>query len=230
MGWIIGLIIILVPVGGTGFIWTFERHVPSFRHHLPDRVYKLVYSSLIFATIYAWPAFFVYTTYIQTNLYPPSEVWVGIIVAVILPPLLGEIIGIYWDRIKPWWDSILQKFFQYETERHPSIPTAYDYVVQSLVNGKGARPLAMVHFTDATGHVRYLVVGYLCHASATPYPQDMYLNPTYFLGPENNFPSPGTYLHKQDRGCLIEYRHVTYTRILLPSEIRFSHSDRFLEP
>lgn len=219
MEWTAGLIIILVSIGGAGFVWTFERHVPSFRHNLPDRVHKLVYSSLIFAGIYAWPTFFVYTNYIRTEAYPPAAVWIGIIGAIILPPILGEIIGVYWDRIKLWWDAVLKRLFQYDSERRPSIPTAFDYVVRSLVNGKGVRPLVMARFTDTTGKTPYIVIGHLCHASATPYPQDMYLNPIYFHGSEGIFPGPGTFLFKQDGGCLIEYRNVTYTRILLPIQI-----------
>lgn len=225
MGWITGLIIILISTGGAGFIWTFERHVPSFRHHLPDRVHKLVYSSLIFAGLYVWPFYFVYTSYVQTKLHPPPWVWIGVIGAIILPPVLGEIVGIYWDRIKPWWETMLDKLFEYDSERYPSIPTAFDYVVRSLVNGRGVRPLVMVHFTDTTGNTPYLVIGYLCHASTTPYPQDMYINPTYFQGPEEKFEGPGSVLKKQDGGCLINYRNVTYTRILLPVQIDFQAVD-----
>lgn len=215
MAWITGLII-LISTGGAGFIWTFERHVPSFRQHLPDRIHKLIYSSLIFAVLYSWPIYSIYTDYISPNNRLSWVVWLGLIVAIILPPALGEIVGILWGHIRSCWEFILDKIFNYRQEWRPYIPTGFDYVIRSLVNRRKLRPLVLIRFTDTAGDKPYIVIGHLLHASSTPYPQDIYLNPIYFLGPEKKISHKNIILDKRDEGCLISYKDVIYTRIFLP--------------
>ena len=219
MGWIIGLLTIVVSTGGAGFLWAFERHVPSFRQHLPDRVHKLIYTSLIFAVVYAGPTYFVYVDYIQYADRIPEGVWIVLFVAIIIPPLLGELVGIYWNRIRSGWEFVLSQLFNYDPEQRPYIPTAFDYVVRR----RGVRHLVMIRYTDLATHTSHIIIGYLRHASATPYPQDMYLHPIYFHRPVDEFVDQflvaGTDLHKQDVGCLINYRNVIYTKILLPDQM-----------
>lgn len=214
MGWITGLIV-LISTGGAGFIWTFERHVPSFRQHLPDRIHKLIYSSLIFAVLYALPIYLVYTYYVSPGNLLPWWIWLGLIIAIILPPILGEIVGIYWDNIRSCWELILYKVFKHKPERRPYIPTGFDYVIRSLVNRRKLRPLVFIRFTDTAGDRPYLAIGHLRHASSTPYPQDIYLNPIYFLGPEKEISRENAILDKQNAGCLISYKDVVYTKIFL---------------
>ena len=90
------------------------------------------------------------------------------------------------------------------------------------------RPLVVIRFTDTAGDKPYLVIGHLLHASSTPYPQDIYLNPIYFLGPEEEISRKNVILDKQDEGCLISYMDVIYTRILLPEPQTdsFTHSQQ----
>ncbi len=220
MGWIAGLLVVLAPTGGAGFVWMFERHVPSFRQHLPDRVTKLIYSSLIFAVVLGCPIYYAYTYvdtyYLQLNRRLPGWVWIGLMVAVALPPTLGEIIGSYWEKIGNTWESIRRKLFRYRSngERwRPDIPTAFDYVIRLLMKERSLFPIVMIHYTN-TGAVPYVVVGHLGHASGTPNPQDIYLSTVYFYGPEEKFIDPGTTLKIQEGGCLINYKDVTYTRVL----------------
>ena len=215
MAWITGLII-LISTGGAGFIWTFERHVPSFRQHLPDRIHKLIYSSLIFAILYSWPIYSIYTDYISPNNRLSLAIWLGLIVAIILPPALGEIVGILWGHIRSGWEFILCKIFNYRQEWRPYIPTGFDYVIRSLVNRRKLFPLVLIRFTDTAGDKPYVAIGHLLHASSTPYPQDIYLNPIYFLGPEKRISHKTIILDKRDEGCLISYKDVVYTRIFLP--------------
>lgn len=224
MGWITGLLIILASTGGAGFVWMFERHVPSFRQHLPDRVTKLIYSSLIFAVVFGWPIYhastYVYKHYVELNKHPPGWVWIGLIAAVALPPTLGEIIGNYWERISTAWRSMCRKLFRHESKSEkwrPDIPTAFDYVIRLLMKKRSLVPIVAIHYTSA-GDVPYVVIGHLGHASGTPNPQDIYLSTVYYCGPERHFPKPGTTLEMQAIGCLINYKDVVYTRVKFSEE------------
>ena len=111
---------------------------------------------------------------------------------------------------------MLYKVFKHRQEWRPHIPTGFDYVIRSLVNRRRLRPLVVIRFTDTAGDKPYLVIEHLLHASSTPNPQDIYLNPIYFLGPEEKISHKNVILDKQDEGCLISYKDVIYTRILLP--------------
>lgn len=230
MAWVTGLLVILASTGGAGFVWMFERHVPSFRQHLPDRVTKLIYSSLIFAVVFGCPIYYastyVYTYYIKLDKRPPGWVWVGLIVVVVLPPVLGEIIGYYWEKICAIWGSIKvfirRRLFRHEPNDEfkyepkdekwrPDIPTAFDYVIRLLIKKRSLRPIVVIHYTN-TGNRRYVAIGHLGHASGTPNPQDIYLSKVYYCGPEKHI-KPGVVLRKQEIGCLINYKDVVYTRV-----------------
>lgn len=201
MGWITGLFVVLISTSGAGFIWAFEKRVPSLRQHLPDRVHKLIYSSLIFAVLYAWPIYFVHTNYIRPEIHPPSWVWIGLIIGVVIPPTLGGIVGANWAHIKRNIDT--------------NVPSVYNYILYSLARQKVNQklvPLAMIHFID-TSNSPSIVVGHLRHVSETPYEQDAYLYPIYYYGPEEKVSIPGTILDKQSMGSLIPYARIVSIRV-----------------
>ena len=156
------LLFALLIATGAGFRLGCERHVLNFRKHDPDRLIWLALAASLFLSLVAWPVY----------------AWVSFLVAVALPWLTGNMIGRFHRRRL----SDQSKSWQREREHRP---TGFDFVMQRSPSGKG--PFLYIELKAvADTDKKRVVIGRPRHASLTPYPQDVYIEPLYFDGLEQD--------------------------------------------
>ena len=156
------LLFALLIATGAGFRLGCERHVLNFRKHDPDRLIWLALAASLFLSLVAWPVY----------------AWVSFLVAVALPWLTGNMIGRFHRRRL----SDQSKSWQREREHRP---TGFDFVMQRSPSGKG--PFLYIELKAvADTDKKRVVIGRPRHASPTPYPQDVYIEPLYFDGLEQD--------------------------------------------
>lgn len=179
------LLFALLVATGAGFRLGYERHVLNFRKHDPDRLIWLALAAAFFLSLVAWP---VYELYDYVRPFPTGEhrhphpiAWVSFPVAVALPLLTGNMVG----RFRLRWFSDQPKSWQREREHRP---TGFDFVMQGSPSGKG--PFLYIELKEVAGEKeaggKRVVIGRPRHASPTPYPQDVYIEPLYFDGLEKD--------------------------------------------
>lgn len=172
----------LLIATGAGFRLGYERHVLNFRKHDPDRLIWLALAASLFLSLVAWPVYELYD-YVRPfaageHRHPHPIAWVSFPVAVALPWLTGNMIGRFHRRRL----SDQSKSWQREREHRP---TGFDFVMQRSPSGKG--PFLYIELKAVADiDKKRVVIGRPRHASPTPYPQDVYIEPLYFDGLEQD--------------------------------------------
>lgn len=176
------LLFALLIATGAGFRLGYERHVLNFRKHDPDRLIWLALAASLFLSLVAWPVYELYD-YVRPftageHRHPHPIAWVSFPVAVALSWLTGNMIGRFHRRRL----SDQSKSWQREREHRP---TGFDFVMQRSPSGKG--PFLYIELKAvADTDKKRVVIGRPRHASPTPYPQDVYIEPLYFDGLEQD--------------------------------------------
>ncbi len=221
--WTFGLLTILVSTGA-GFVWGYERHVRSYTQYMRDRLVRLTFAGAVCLSLYAGPLYWLYTRYFRASdgefQQLPAWIWPCLIVSVMLPWTAGEIIG----RLKN----------KRSESAYPTVPTGFDYAMR-LQTETSAITL-VIHLKNNN-----VVIGCPEHAAVTPHVLDIYLNPTFFQGTEDEYhnwmkskrsgSAPSQldfelgYLFEADQpltpqktGILVRYEDVTYISVIISAK------------
>ena len=173
-----------------------------------------VLGNLTFNICLAWPIYELYD-HIRSlgageQRHPPLLAWVSLPVAVALPWMAGDVSG----RIRQRLPTNRPAPRQRERNRRP---TGFDFVMQRHPHEKA--PLLWIKLKEDTGQP-HIIVGRLRHASPTPYPQDVYLEPLYFHGTDEELEAArdNKGLNPKSEGILVRYDDILYTRVLRHDE------------
>ena len=203
------LVFALLVATGAGFRLGYERHVLSYGRHDPDRLIWLAFAAALFLAVLAWPIYELYDHLRSLGAgeqrHPPPLAWMSLPVAVALPWVAGDVSG----RIRQRMPANRPASRRRERNRRP---TGFDFVMQR--HPREIPPLLWIKLKEDAGH-QYIVIGRPRHASPTPHPQDVYLEPLYFHGTEKELKATRAYkkLNPQGGGILIRSDDVLFTRV-----------------
>lgn len=213
------LLLALLVATGAGFKLGYERHVPGFSKHDPDRLVWLAFAAALFMAVFAWPVYEAYD-YMRPlgtdgHRHPPLWGWAGLPVAVVLPWAAGDLSG----RARRRW---LANRPESQRRGRPDSPTGFDYVMSKSLRGQSSATTLWLQLKGDEGR-HYVVVGRLKHASFIPHQQDVYLEPVYFHGTEARFSQlearrSGEAWEPLEVGVLVRFDDVLAARVLLNAE------------
>lgn len=183
------LLFALLVATGAGYRLAYEKHVRNFRRHDPDRLIWLAYSATLFIAIFAWPIYEIYDQLYSVGVgetlskrqHPSLWVWIAIPILVVGTSAVGHLYGWVWFRyLAPQYETKLKE--------KDEIPTGFDFVMRKPAKGTttGLAPLLWIVIKGHEGQT-YYVYGRRKHTSSTPYPQDIYIEPLYFHGTEQEW-------------------------------------------
>ena len=203
------LVFALLVATGAGFRLGYERHVLSYGRHDPDRLIWLAFAAALFLAVLAWPIYELYDHLRSLGAgeqrHPPPSAWVSLPVAVALPWVAGDVSG----RIRQRMPANRPASRRRERNRRP---TSFDFVMQR--HPREVPPLLWIKLKEDAGQ-QHVVIGRPRHASPTPYPQDVYLEPLYFHGTDEDLEAAraNKELNPHSGGILVRFDDILYTRV-----------------
>lgn len=211
------LLLALLVATGAGFKLGYERHVPGFSKHDPDRLVWLAFAAALFMAVFAWPVYeaYDYMRPLETDehRHPPLWGWAGLPVAVVLPWAAGDLSG----RARRRWLANRPEPLPRGRLRSP---TSFDYVLNEPLRGQSSATTLCLQLKGDEGR-QYVVVGCLKHASSIPHRKDVYLEPVYFHGTEAQLLEArhrGDEWGTWDEGALVNFDDVLTARVLLEAK------------
>lgn len=203
------LMFALLVATGAGFRLGYERHVLSYGRHDPDRLIWLAFAAALFLAVLAWPIYELYDHIRPLGMgeqrHPPFLGWVSLPVAVALPWMAGDVSG----RIRRRWPTNRPAPRRRERNKRP---TGFDFVMQKHPHEKA--PLLWIKLKEDAGK-QHIVIGRPRHASPIPYPQDVYLEPLYFHGTDEELEAARANkgLDPKNGGILVRFDDILFTRV-----------------
>ena len=135
----------------------YERHVPGFSKHDPDRLVWLAFAAALFMAVFAWPVYeeYDYMRPLGTDghRHPPLWGWAGLPVAVVLPWAAGDLSG----RARRRWLANRPESLPRD---RPDSPTGFDYVMSKSLRGQSSATTLWLQLKGDEGR-QYVVVGRL---------------------------------------------------------------------
>lgn len=195
------LLFALLVATGAGYRLAYEKHVRNFKKYDPDRLIWLAYSAVLFIAAFAWPIYEIYDQLhfievgknLSNRQHPSVWVWIAIPILVTVTWVAGHLCGL----MKLHWQTLQFKTRQEEDK----MPTSFDFAMQTTAKRRGKRkgmptevaPLLWIVIKGHEGTI-YYVIGRPRYASppsysSTSYPQDIYVEPLYFHGTEDEWKS-----------------------------------------
>lgn len=207
------LLLALLVATGAGFKLGYERHVPGFGKHDPDRLVWLAFAAALFMAVFAWPVYEAYD-YMRPlgtgeHRHPPLWGWAGLPVAVVLPWAAGDLSG----RARCRW---LANRSESRRRGRLDSPTSFNYVMNEPLRGQSSATTLWLQLKGDEGR-QYVVVGCPQHASSISHPQDIYLEPVYFHGTEAQLLEArerGVTWEPLEVGVLVRFDEVLVARVL----------------
>ena len=203
------LMFALLVATGAGFRLGYERHVLSYGRHDPDRLIWLAFAAALFLAVLAWPIYELYDHIRPLGMgeqrHPPFLGWVSLPVTVALPWMAGDVSG----RIRRRWPTNRPAPRRRERNKRP---TGFDFVMQKHPHEKA--PLLWIKLKEDAGK-QHIVIGRPRHASPIPYPQDVYLEPLYFHGTDEELEAARANkgLDPKNGGILVRFDDILFTRV-----------------
>lgn len=203
------LLFALLVATGAGFRLGYERHVLSYGRHDLDRLIWLAFAAALFLAVLAWPIYELYD-YVRPlgtgeQRHPPLLAWMCLPMAVALPWVAGEVSG----RIRCRWPTNRPAP---RRRARRNRPTGFDFVMQRHPQEKA--PLLCIKLKEDVGR-QHIVIGRPRHAAPTPYPQDVYLEPLFFHGTNEELEAAiaNKELEPKSGGILVRFDDILYTRV-----------------
>lgn len=211
------LLLALLVATGAGFKLGYERHVPGFGKHDPDRLVWLAFAAALFMAVFAWPVYeaYDYMRPLETDehRHPPLWGWAGLPVAVVLPWAAGDLSGRARRRRLANRSESLPR-------GRPDSPTSFNYVMNEPLSGQSSATTLWLQLKGDEGR-QYVVVGHPKHASFIHHQQDVYLEPVYFHGTEARLLEArrsGEAWKPLEVGVLVRFDNVLAARVLSNAE------------